>query len=119
MNTDLNSFKQSQISAGSSDDAVNNLTIKAPFTGIVSDIMVNQGDTVQKGGTVFTIADTSKLKVLLTYNASAIGQIAIGQTAKVYLTSLMQSVDGSVTYISNQPTATSCRWTVKHSGNSN
>jgi HlyD family secretion protein len=106
MNTKLNSFKQNQISAGSNDEAVNNLSIKAPFTGLVSDIVVSPGDTVSKGGTVFTIADTTKLKVLLTYNSSAIGQIAIGQSAKVYLTSLMQSVDGSVTYISNQATAT-------------
>jgi len=105
-NTKLNSFKQNQISAGSSDDAVNNLNIKAPFSGLVSDIVVSQGDTVSKGGTVFTIADTSKLKVLLTYNSSAKGQIALGQSAKVYLTSLMQSVDGKVTYISNQQTAT-------------
>ncbi|GCD09704.1 efflux RND transporter periplasmic adaptor subunit [Clostridium tagluense] len=105
-NTKSNSFKQNQISAGSSDDAVNNLSIKAPFTGLVSDIVVSQGDTVAKGGTVFTIADTTKLKVLLTYNSSAIGQISLGQSAKVYLTSLMQSVTGSVTYISNQQTAT-------------
>lgn len=107
LNSDSNSFKQNQISASTSNDAVSNLSIKAPFTGIVSDILVKQGDTVSKGGTVFTIADTTKLKVLLTYNASSAGKIAIGQTAKVYLTSLMQSVNGAVTYISNQTTATS------------
>ena len=106
VNKDLNSFKQSEISAGTSNDAVNDLSIKAPFTGVVSDIVAKKGDTVQKGGTVFTIADTTKLKVLLTYNASAGGRIAVGQTAKVYLTSLMQSVSGKVTYISNQTTGT-------------
>ena len=106
VNSDLNNFKKSQISAGSSDDAINNLSIRATIAGIVSDIMVNQGDTVSKGATVFTVTDTTKLKVLLTYNASDISQITLRQTAKVYLTSLMQSVNGSVTYISNQPTAT-------------
>ncbi|MBU3143455.1 HlyD family efflux transporter periplasmic adaptor subunit [Clostridium sp. CF012] len=105
-NADINTFKQNQISANASDDAINDLSIKAPFTGIVSDILVKQGDTVSKGGTVFTIADTTKLKVLLTYNASALGKIEIGQSAKVNLTSLMQSVNGKVTYISNQTTST-------------
>lgn len=105
-NTKANSYKQNQISAGTSNDAINNLSIKAPFTGLVSDIVVSQGDTVSKGGPVFTIADTTKLKVLLNYNASDINQIALGQTAAVNLTALMQSVKGSVTYISNQPTAT-------------
>lgn len=107
LNSDLNSFKKSQISAASSDDAVKDLSIKAPFTGIVSDIVVNQGDTVSNGGTVFTITDTTKLKVLLTYNASDVDKIILGQTANVYLTSLMQSVDGIVTYISNEATTTS------------
>ncbi|MBU3102144.1 MULTISPECIES: efflux RND transporter periplasmic adaptor subunit [Clostridium] len=106
LNTDLNSYKQNQISATTSDDAVNNLSVTAPFTGLVSDILVKEGDTVQKGATVFTIADTSKLKVLLTYNSSAAGKLAVGQTAKVYLTSLMQSVNGKVTYISNETTGT-------------
>ncbi|MGH4139572.1 efflux RND transporter periplasmic adaptor subunit [Clostridium sp.] len=107
LNSDSNSFKQNQISAGTSNDAVKDLSITAPFTGLVSDILVKQGDTVAKGGTVFTIADTTKLKVLLTYNASSAGKIAKGQTAVVQLTSLMQSVSGTVTYISNQTTATS------------
>jgi HlyD family secretion protein len=107
LNTDSNSFKQNQISASSSDDAVGDLSIIAPFTGLVSDILVKKGDTIAKGGTVFTIADTTKFKVLLTYNSSAAGKIKLGQTAKVYLTSLMQSVNGSVTYISNGTTSTS------------
>ena len=107
VNTNLNNFKQSEITQSASAANLGDLSIKAPFTGLVSDIIVNKGDTVAKGGAVFTIADTTKLKVLLTYNASDIGQIALGQVAKVYLTSSMQSADGKVTYISNQATATS------------
>jgi len=107
VNSNLNSYKQNQISAGSSDDAVNNLSIKATLSGLVSDIIVNQGDTVQKGAAVVTIADTTKLKVLLNYDASAIGQITLGQTAKVYLTSLKKTVSGIVTNINNQSTANS------------
>ena len=104
VNSNLNSYKQNLISAGSSDDAVNNLSIKASLSGIVSDVIVAKGDTVQKGGTVITIADTSKLKVLLTYDASAMSQITLGQTAKVYITSLKKYVTGSVTNINNQST---------------
>lgn len=107
VNSNLNSYKQNQISAGSSDDAVNNLSIKATSSGLVSDMTVNLGDTVQKGGTVGTIADTAKLKVLLTYNAVDIGQIALGQSAKVYITSLKKTISGSVTNINNQSTGNS------------
>ncbi len=106
LNTDANSFKQIQISASTSYDAVKHLTINAPFAGVVTDILVKEGDTVPSGATIFTIADITKLKVMLTYNASAAGKIEVGQSAKVYLTSLMQSVNGRVTYISNQATST-------------
>jgi HlyD family secretion protein len=106
VNTNLNTLKQNKITQSANASEVGNLTIKAPFTGIVSDIIVNEGDTVSKGGTVFTIADTTKLKVMLTYNSSDITKIALGKVAKVYVTSLMQSIDGRVTYINNQPTAT-------------
>ena len=101
VNADLNSFKQNQISAGSSDDAVNSLTVRATTAGTVSDITVNQGDTVQKGGTVVTIADTTKLKVSLAFKATDIGQIAIGQSAKVYITSLKKTIWGSVTNLNS------------------
>lgn len=101
-----NGLLQNQVSAGSSYQDLENITIKAPFSGQVSSVTVNEGDTVAKGGTVLTIADTSKLKVLLSYNATDAAQISLGQSAEVYLTSLMQSVSGTVTYVSNQPTST-------------
>ena len=101
-----NSLEQSQISTASSYEDASNLTIKAPFSGQVSNITVNAGDSVQNGGAVLTISDTSKLKLLLTYNATDASKIAIGQTADVYLTSLMQSVSGTVTYVSNQAATT-------------
>ena len=76
-------LEQSKVSAAASNEAVGNLSIKAPFTGQVTNIAVNVGDTIQAGGTVLTITDTSKLKVLLTFNASDVGQISIGQAASV------------------------------------
>lgn len=99
-------LKQSQVSQGASNEAVSDLSISAPFTGQVSNIAVNVGDKLQPGGLVLTITDTSKLKVLLAFNATDVAQITIGEVAKVNITSLMQSVNGTVTYISNQPSST-------------
>lgn len=105
MENNQNNLEQNQISAESSDESVSNLTIKAPFAGQVSDITVSTGDSVQNNGTILTITDTSKLKAVLTYNAGDIGKIRTGQTAEVYISSLMQSVKGTVTYVSNEPSA--------------
>lgn len=107
IDTNQNNLAQSQVAAKASDGDVGNLTIKAPFAGQVSSITLSKGDTVAKGGIVLTVADTSKLTVLLTYNAADIGKVTLDQSADVFLTSIMQAVKGKVTYISNQPAATS------------
>ncbi len=101
-----NSFLQSQISAQSSSDDIKNLTIKAPFSGQVSSISVKAGDEVNSGGTILTISDPSRLKVLLTYSSNDAAKIAVGQSASVYITSLMESISGTVSYISNKSTTT-------------
>ncbi|MBU3127195.1 HlyD family efflux transporter periplasmic adaptor subunit [Clostridium tagluense] len=106
LNVSKQGLQQNKVTVDASNEAVGNLSISAPFTGQVSNIAVNVGDTVQPGGTLLTITDTSKLKVLLTFNAADVGQIAVGQAANVNVASLMQPVNGTVTYISNQPSAT-------------
>ena len=99
-------LRQSGVTGDASNEAVSDLSISAPFSGQVKDIAVNVGDTVAAGGVVLTITDTSKLKVLLSFNAKDVGLISIGQAANVNITSMMQSVVGTVSYISNQPSST-------------
>jgi len=99
-------LKQSQVTADASNESVSDLAIGAPFNGQVKDIAVSVGDTVAPGGVVLTVTDTSKLKVLLSFNSKDAGQISIGQVAKVNITSMNQSVNGTVSYISNQPSST-------------
>lgn len=106
LSTSTNELMQNQLTASANNEAVENLTIKASLSGNVTSINVNEGDKVQSGGAVLTITDTSKLKVMLTYNETDVKKISIGQSANVSLTSLMQSVNGTVTYISSEPTAT-------------
>ena len=97
-----NNLAQSQISAIPTDQDVANLNVKALTAGLITNIAVNVGDTVQKGGTVATIADTSKLKVSLTYNATDFAKIAVGQGADVVITTTNQSIRGVVTSVSNE-----------------
>ncbi len=62
INDSNNNLAQNQLSAKSSYLDAANLTIKAPFAGQISSIQVSTGDTVQKGGTVLTITDSSGTK---------------------------------------------------------
>lgn len=102
-----NALVQNQLSNKVSTIQVDKLTIKTPFTGQISNITVKEGDIVQRGGELFTIADTSKLKLLVEFNATDIDKISVNQAINVNLTSLMQSTTGIVTYKSNKAISTS------------
>jgi len=105
IDSNKNNLSQSQISAVPTNQDVANLSIKAPTTGLITKISVNKGDTVQKGGNVATIADTSKLKVSLTYDSADFAKIAVGQGADVVITTTGLSIRGVVTSVSNETTS--------------
>ncbi len=107
VNQSRNALVQNQLLNQANSILVNKLSIKTPFSGQISNILVKQGDTVQKGGELFTIADTSKLKLAIEFNAADINKISLNQSVEVNITSLMQSVPGVVTYISDKSVSTS------------
>jgi len=102
-----NSLAQTELSNNSAYSDLENLTINAPFNGQVTGISVSKGDTVNKGTAILTITDTSKLKATLPFNAADINLIKLGTAVDINVASLMQVVKGTVTYVSNQPSASS------------
>ena len=104
VNDKKNSLTQSQLS--NSTDDINKLQIKASITGQITELKALKGANISKGGALFTITDTSKLKTSMSFNFSDASQFSLGAEAQVYLTSIMQSVKGYVTYISNSPKTT-------------
>jgi HlyD family secretion protein len=98
---------QAQTTRNSDLKSISQLDIKAPFSGTVTGITINTGDSLQKGASIFTITDTSKLKLTVAFNEDEINKISVGNGAAVYVQNLMQSVDGVVSYVSNSPYTTS------------
>lgn len=103
----INSMQQTQLTQNSNIESVNKLIVRAPFSGYTSNIQIKTGDVLSKGATILTLTDTSRLKLLVPFNGGGIGSIAPGQQATVYLPALMQSVNGTVSYVSNKPYSTS------------
>jgi HlyD family secretion protein len=100
-----NSINQMQLTLDDTAKSISGLTVKAPFSGQVTNVSIKEGDTVNKDGTLMTITDVSKLDVTLSFSGSEAKNIKVGQNATVYLQDLMLSVDGSVTYVSAKPYA--------------
>lgn len=83
-----------------------NLSENAPISGQITNIYVNEGDNVQKNGLLFTIINSSKMKLVVPFNGSDISNIKLGNKANINLQNVMQTVRGYVTYISNAPYST-------------
>jgi HlyD family secretion protein len=105
-NTSRNNYVSNTSTNNETIQNVAKLTVKSPMTGQVSDIQVKLGDKIAKGAKLYTITDTSKLKLTVSFNTVDAAKLSVGQTVGVFVTSFMQSVNGTITFISNQPTAT-------------
>jgi HlyD family secretion protein len=83
------------------------LTVKAPFDGTVMTRAAEPGEVVQAGTAIVTLLDLSKVYLRGFVPEGAIGKVAVGQAAHVYLDSNpKQPVDAYVLRIDPQATFT-------------
>lgn len=79
-----------------------NLDLKAPFSGIITDIDIEEGGYYNSGD-VATIKDISRLKVEVSIEESDIPLVKLGQKAKVTLSSLPGiELSGEVVELGNE-----------------
>lgn len=102
-----NNLLQAQLSAAGTVKSLSTLTLKAPFSGQVTNIIPQVGDDVQKNGSVLTVTDLTKMKLTVQFNASLINEIYAGQKAVINIQDIMQSVDGVISYKGSKPYSTS------------
>ena len=79
-------------------------TVRAPFSGVVSEKSVSVGDVVQQGAALFTVVDPSTLELQGTVPANALSIVHVGMAIKFNVTGYPDHVfTGTVTRIN--PTA--------------
>ena len=93
---DLESAMAAVASAKSNFD---NVTIRAPFSGIVDSIPVEVGDMVSKGRVAAKIIDISHLKISAEVAERDAGNIAVGGASKINLMD-GRTFNGVVSYVS-------------------
>lgn len=85
----------------SSGDALDHLTINAPLGGVVIEKMANQGMYVETGIPIYTIADLSKIWLLLEAYESDLNWLRFGQKVEFTVESLAgKTFAGTVSFIS-------------------
>ncbi|MCX7746782.1 MAG: HlyD family efflux transporter periplasmic adaptor subunit [Clostridia bacterium] len=96
-----NQIEQTHLSANNNIESIDKLSVAAPFSGVVSKVSLKEEDELNKGAPILTLTDMSKLKMKVPFNSAAAKGISPGANATVHIESLMQSIEGKVTYVSN------------------
>jgi HlyD family secretion protein len=73
------------------------LNLKSPYSGVVTEIKVQEGDEVSNGEEFLTIIDKDTIVVKAPFTKGQISQMSVGNEAKVILTDSFKSVTGKVT----------------------
>lgn len=76
--------------------------VKAPVAGTVTSVVGSVGENAAPGKTLATIADLDSLRVSVYIPETRIGDVRIGQRAKVTVDSSDTTFDAVVTFISSQ-----------------
>lgn len=110
----LENVETAKRNLASAREDVDNLTLKADYTGTISEVLVKEGDSVNDGTKLAAIYDASRLKVQIPFNAADAEGIAVGSAATLSIASSNDTVDGTVEGVSSSSTATDSHAVVKY-----
>jgi len=83
--------------------ALDQATLRAPFSGTVTSLEINPGETVLPAQVVLTLADLRHLQVQTTdLSELDVAQVSVGQQATAYVDALDAEVKGRVVRIASQ-----------------
>lgn len=100
-NSDI-SYQRSQMDYENAVRNHNNLTIKSDIAGVVKNLYIKSGDSVNNGTKIADVYDDSRLKLTLTFNDADAANIYEGQSAEVRISSNGELLWGTVTSVNSQ-----------------
>jgi membrane fusion protein, multidrug efflux system len=83
----------------SAEQQVAHTTVRAPFSGIVSERQVDAGDVVQVGGALFSIVDPTSLKLEASVPAEQIGRLHTGTAVEFTIHGFTRRFSGRIARI--------------------
>ena len=104
-NADI-SYQRSQLDYDKAVKNYNNLNVKSTISGVVKNLYVKVGDSVNAGTKIADIYDDSYLTISLTFNDSDAKNIYVGDIASVRILSNGETLSGTVTSVNSKGYAT-------------
>ena len=100
-NSDI-SYQRSQMDYDKALKNYNDLNVKSTISGVVKNLYVKTGNSVNAGTKIADIYDDSYLILTLTFNDADAQNIYIGQSASVRISSNGEMLSGTVTSVNSQ-----------------
>ncbi len=100
-NSDI-SYQRSQMDYNKALESYNDLNIKSTISGVVKNLYVKIGDSVNAGTKIADIYDDSYLTLTLTFNDADAENIYVGQSADVRISSNGEILSGTVTSVNQK-----------------
>lgn len=95
------SLQKANISLKKTNDSISDLNIYSSYSGVVTDIKVKVGDTIQNGQVLANVHDDSTLKIKVPFNESDVSNFYNGQSATLTMSDTGFEVYGWISSISN------------------
>ena len=76
------------------------LTVTATASGVITNLYVEEGDSLSMGGAVADIVDRDTVELKVPFHSQAAAQLSVGQTAQVTVSGTVETFNGTVTAIS-------------------
>lgn len=87
--------------------------IKAPFGGIISNKMIQEGDMAMPGLPLLSISSSDKLEVKSNVSEAQVTQLSKNQSVKIQIPSLGETFEGKISEISNSSIGNGSQYFVK------
>ncbi|HIU42732.1 MAG TPA: HlyD family efflux transporter periplasmic adaptor subunit [Candidatus Ventrousia excrementavium] len=93
------SVERAQMSYDQALDGRDDLVIEANESGVILELMVEEGDSISMGQTIASIRDSATMTLRLPFPSDDAQSFTIGQAATVTLDSTFETLNGTVTEI--------------------
>lgn len=93
------SVERAQMSYDQALDGRDDLVIEANGSGVIVELMVEEGDSISMGQTIASIRDSATMTLRLPFPSDDAQSFTIGQAATVTLDSTFETLNGTVTEI--------------------
>jgi multidrug efflux pump subunit AcrA (membrane-fusion protein) len=108
INGSKNAIQEAKLNYDIAKDNYEDTRLKAPYSGVITDLLVQEGDFLTSGQEVAILIDNTQYEVKANIDESELSKLKIGQKVEIKMEALPQeSLSGELTKISSKAKSTS------------